>query len=29
LPEVTQAAEGVAVCVLLAATEKLLQAHAR
>jgi DNA-binding transcriptional MocR family regulator len=29
LPEVTQAAEGVAVCVLLAATEKLLQTHAR
>lgn len=29
LPEVTQAAEGVAVCVLLAATEKLLQPHAR
>jgi len=29
LPEVTQAAEGVAVCVLLAATEKLLQSHAR
>lgn len=28
LPEVTQAAEGVAVCVLLAATEKLLQSHA-
>ena len=28
LPEVTQAAEGVAVCVLLAAAEKLLQAHA-
>jgi DNA-binding transcriptional MocR family regulator len=28
LPEVTQAAEGVAVCVLLAATEKLLQKHA-
>ena len=29
LPEVAQAAEGVAVCVLLAATEKLLQSHAR
>jgi DNA-binding transcriptional MocR family regulator len=29
LPEVTEAAESVAVCVLLAATEKLLQAHAR
>ena len=29
LPEVTQAAEGVAVCVLFAATEKLLQTHAR
>ena len=28
LQEVTQAAEGVAVCVLLAATEKLLQSHA-
>jgi DNA-binding transcriptional MocR family regulator len=28
LPEVTQAAEGVAVCVLLAATEKLLELHA-
>ena len=28
LPEVTVAAEGVAVCVLLAATEKLLQSHA-
>jgi DNA-binding transcriptional MocR family regulator len=28
LPEVTQAAEGVAVCVLLAASEKLLQKHA-
>lgn len=28
LPEVTQAAEGVAVCVLLAATEKLMQSHA-
>jgi DNA-binding transcriptional MocR family regulator len=29
LPEVTQAAEGVAVCVLLAAIEKLSQSHAR
>ena len=28
LPEVAAAVEGVAVCVLLAATEKLLQAHA-
>lgn len=28
LPEVAQAAEGVAVCVLLAAIEKLLQSHA-
>ena len=28
LPEVAQAAEGVGVCVLLAATEQLLQAHA-
>jgi DNA-binding transcriptional MocR family regulator len=28
LPEVAQAAEGVAVCVLLAATEQLLQSHA-
>ena len=28
LPEVTQAVEGVAVCVLLAAVEKLLQSHA-
>ncbi len=27
-PEVTEAVQGVAVCVLLAATEKLLQSHA-